>query len=134
MRRIEEIIVHCSAADFTHGLKDIDYWHKKKRWAGCGYHYVINNYTPPFLEIGRRIDQKGAHTYGRNDFSIGICVCGEYQFQPEQFRILTKLLKNLVSIFNLEKDDIVPHRMYNHKKTCPNFELETVLNKYWGIV
>ena len=42
MRKITEIIVHCSATaegqDFR--AADIDRWHRQKGWNGIGYHYV----------------------------------------------------------------------------------------------
>ena len=43
MRRITEIIIHCSATpegkDFT--VDDIRRWHLARNFADIGYHYVI---------------------------------------------------------------------------------------------
>ena len=43
MRKIKEIIVHCSATaegkDFC--AKDIDLWHRAQGWDCIGYHYVV---------------------------------------------------------------------------------------------
>ena len=43
MRKIDSIIVHCSATkagqDFT--AADIDRWHRERGFNGIGYHYVI---------------------------------------------------------------------------------------------
>ena len=44
MRKIDSIIVHCSATkagqDFT--AADIDRWHRERGFNGIGYHYVIS--------------------------------------------------------------------------------------------
>ena len=76
MREITEIIIHCSATkegmDFR--AKDIDAWHKAKGWAGIGYHFVID--LDGTIEQGRPINQVGAHCYGHNKNSIGVCYIG----------------------------------------------------------
>ena len=42
MRKITEIIIHCSATtegkDFT--VEDIDRWHRQRGFNGIGYHFV----------------------------------------------------------------------------------------------
>ena len=43
MRKIDSIIIHCSATkvgqDFT--AADIDRWHRERGFNGIGYHYVV---------------------------------------------------------------------------------------------
>ena len=43
MRKIDSIIIHCSATkvgqDFT--AADIDRWHRERGFNGLGYHYVV---------------------------------------------------------------------------------------------
>lgn len=43
MRKITEIIIHCSATtedkDFT--VEDIDRWHRQRGFSGVGYHFII---------------------------------------------------------------------------------------------
>ncbi|UKK48496.1 N-acetylmuramoyl-L-alanine amidase [Prevotella sp. E9-3] len=44
MRRIDRIIVHCTATpEGRHvTVKDVDSWHRDRGWAnGIGYHYLI---------------------------------------------------------------------------------------------
>ena len=76
MRKITEIIVHCSATregqPFT--VKDIDRWHRARKWNGCGYHYVIT--LDGQIQEGRKIEVPGAHVAGHNANSIGICYIG----------------------------------------------------------
>ena len=76
MRKIDSIIVHCSATkagqDFT--AADIDRWHRERGFNGIGYHYVIR--LDGRLEKGREIDLAGAHCKGWNERSVGICYIG----------------------------------------------------------
>lgn len=55
MRKIDSIIVHCSATkagqDFT--AADIDRWHRERGFNGIGYHYVIR--LDGRLEKGRKL-------------------------------------------------------------------------------
>lgn len=73
---VKYLIVHCSAtmADRDFKAKDIDAWHREKGWAGIGYHYVID--LDGTIEKGRPETKAGAHCYGKNSCSIGICYIG----------------------------------------------------------
>ena len=76
MRKITEIIIHCSATtegkDFT--VEDIDRWHRQRGFNGIGYHFVI--YRDGSIHAGRSKRQIGAHCKGHNTISIGICYIG----------------------------------------------------------
>ena len=76
MRRITEIIVHCSATRegkyFT--AEDIDRWHKAQGFACIGYHFVVR--TDGRIEMGRSIERVGAHCKGHNGTSVGVCYVG----------------------------------------------------------
>lgn len=76
MRHIDLIVVHCSAtrssADI--GAREINQWHKDRGWSGIGYHYVIRR--AGVIESGRAEAKIGAHAYGHNRHSIGICLIG----------------------------------------------------------
>ncbi|MDR2038634.1 MAG: N-acetylmuramoyl-L-alanine amidase [Bacteroidales bacterium] len=76
MRKINKIILHCSATkegqSFT--AKDIDQWHKQRGWKSIGYHYVI--LIDGTVQPGRPESETGAHTVGQNSHSIGICYIG----------------------------------------------------------
>lgn len=76
MRKIDDIILHCSATpegkDFS--VADIDRWHREKGWDGIGYHYVV--YRDGSVHVGRNIAKAGAHCSGHNAHSIGVCYIG----------------------------------------------------------
>ena len=76
MRKINQIIVHCSATpegkDFT--VQQIDAWHRQRGFRCIGYHYVI--YRDGSVHRGRPEDRVGAHCTGHNAHSIGVCYIG----------------------------------------------------------
>lgn len=76
MRRIDEIIIHCSDSPEGRNDKaeDIRKWHKQRGFSDIGYHYVID--LDGTVEKGRPIEQAGAHCTGHNRNSIGICYIG----------------------------------------------------------
>lgn len=77
MRKINEIIIHCSATpegkDYT--VEQIRDWHVKGNgWQDIGYHLVI--YRDGSVHHGRPLAVAGAHCKGHNANSIGICYIG----------------------------------------------------------
>jgi N-acetyl-anhydromuramyl-L-alanine amidase AmpD len=76
MRKINKIILHCSATKegqhFT--TADIERWHKQRGFRMIGYHFVI--YLDGSVHKGRDISEMGAHVTGQNSDSIGICYIG----------------------------------------------------------
>jgi N-acetylmuramoyl-L-alanine amidase len=129
MREIREIIIHCSATpenkSFT--AKDIDTWHRQRGYNGIGYHYVIR--LDGSIENGRGLEQIGAHAYGHNAFSIGICYIGGCDEKmnpkdtrtPEQTVSLIKLLQVLRQKY--PKAKIIGHNEISDK-ACPSFDVQ----------
>lgn len=76
MRKISEIIVHCSATargrEFT--ASDIRRWHLQRGFRDIGYHYVVR--LDGTVETGRPVKAVGAHCLGHNAWSIGVCYVG----------------------------------------------------------
>lgn len=76
MRRIDEIIIHCTDTPWNKDFHatDIDDWHCERGFDGIGYHYVIT--LDGTVELGRPLEKRGAHCLGHNLRSIGICYVG----------------------------------------------------------
>ena len=76
MRKINKIIIHCSATKEGEDISAavIDRWHRDRGWSGIGYHYVVS--LNGNIEYGRPIDKQGAHVKDHNKGSIGICYIG----------------------------------------------------------
>ena len=122
---IKFLVVHCSDTPNTENLnaKDIHKMHIGFGWDGIGYHKVI--LRNGILEAGRPEYWQGAHAYGYNDKSLGVCLIGKDKFTSIQFKTLENLLNSWKSRYPNAK--IVGHRdITNSEKTCPNFDV-----KHW---
>jgi N-acetylmuramoyl-L-alanine amidase len=128
--QVRFIVIHCSASP-PHAKVNaevIDKWHRQRGFRRIGYHYVINR--DGVVELGRMLDEAGAHAYGYNDCSVGICLVGgvnragkaENNFTPEQFESLKRKLEELLPKF--PKAEILGHRdLPGVKKDCPSFDV-----------
>lgn len=142
MRRVNKIIVHCSASDEPKDddFERLDRFHsappsKMFNWGRyrvpgrnfycCGYHYVITK--DGTVHTGRPIHRMGAHCLGHNADSIGVCVTGDTVFSVDQFGALHRLLSALMAKYGLDKSKVYPHYYFNKLKTCPNFDLQIIL-------
>lgn len=131
MRTINEIIIHCSGTPISKEVSadDINHYHKSKGWDCIGYHYYIRRNGA--IEPGRPIAKVGAHCYGHNRNTIGVCYEGGLTYvgntpqevdtrTPEQVRSLYLLLTTLLHAFpTIQK--ISGHRDY-FNKACPCFD------------
>ena len=131
MKNINKIIVHCSASGPYTTYEDIDRWHCSRGWSSCGYHFVIEHKGQ--VRVGRPITQQGAHCYGENHDSIGICLVGGKDGKGNLHRFSDKQLESLELVitgilYSLGPLDIYGHRDFNPNKECPCFDVKEVLN------
>lgn len=135
MRAINEIIIHCSASDSRfYDFPAIKKDHVKNRgWQDIGYHLGVD--YEGRVHFLRPIEKPGAHTQGRNAYSVGICLLGYERLKARdswallQFEALARLLKFLMPIWGLTLDDVNPHSKYSNKE-CPAFDLDWFKQKY----
>ena len=129
-RRIELIVVHCSATrcDSPTPLEAIIAWHQARGFVTIGYHYYITR--DGNVHAGRPLHQEGAHAAGYNRYSIGVCYEGGLlpdgtpadTRTPEQKDSLQKLLQRLKEDY--PEAQIVGHRdLPGVKKECPCYEV-----------
>ena len=71
----ERIILHHADAKNC-SAEDIHRWHLSNGWAGAGYHFLVRKDGKVYRL--RPEDKVGAHAYGSNNNSIGICFEGDY--------------------------------------------------------
>lgn len=78
----ERIILHHAAAESC-TAEDIHRWHLNNGWSGAGYHFFVRKNGEIYRL--RPEDKVGAHAYGSNYNSIGICAEGnfEHETMPE---------------------------------------------------
>ncbi len=125
--QVKYIVIHCSDDKFKlHNAFDIHKLHLSFGWDGIGYHRVIKRNG--VIEHGRPEFWIGAHVYGHNDNSLGICLIGKDKFTKNQFLSL----KTLIIKWKKKYPDaeILGHSNFsNTKKTCPNFDVKSWLKK-----
>lgn len=129
MRRITMIVLHCSGVmpNVHQDISVVDNYHRSKGWKGVGYHFYVRR--DGTVEIGRRLEEVGAHCVGHNKYSIGICYEGglnsaaqaEDTRTPQQVRELRKLVERMHAYF--PNAIIVGHHDLNPTKPCPCFDV-----------
>lgn len=109
------ILHHAAATSCT--VEDIHGWHLAKGWNGIGYHFFVRK--DGSIYDGRPINAVGAHTYGKNSVSVGVCFEGNLESE-----VMTETQRNaglwLVN-WLLEKypaADIKKHSDFN-ATACP---------------
>lgn len=127
MRKIDKIIVHCTATaeGKDYHVADVDKWHKQKGWKGIGYHYLVT--LDGTIERGRPENEIGAHCTGQNKNSIGICYVGGLDKNGKakdtrteaQKKTLLELIVALIIKYPQAK--IYGHRDFANKD-CPCFD------------
>lgn len=77
IRKETRYIVLHHAADPTCSVEDVHAWHLAKGWNGIGYHFFVRK--DGSIWTGRPINTVGAHAYGVNSQSVGICFEGNFE-------------------------------------------------------
>ena len=124
----QRIILHHAAAQNC-SAEDIHRWHLNNGWSGAGYHFLVRKDGKVYRL--RPEDKVGAHAYGANYNSLGICFEGDYmketmpKAQIKAGRELVEYLKNKYSISKIEE----------HKDVCStncpgdNFPFEQIIGE-----
>ncbi len=121
---VEYIIIHHSSRNFDCPLF-IKLRHKYLRgWSDTGYHFIIGNgILCKDGEVYRARSTKyvGAHAYGYNKKSIGICLIGNFDSNTptdKQYQSLISLIRSLQIDFKINK--VIGHIETGlSKKSCP---------------
>ena len=129
MRKINKIIIHCSATKEGNKIiaATIYRWHKDRGWSGIGYHYVVS--LNGNIEYGRPIDKQGAHVKNHNKGSIGICYIGglDDYLNPKDTRTQEQkesLLDLIKTLKRLNPGATVHGHNEFAAKACPCFNVE----------
>ncbi|WP_297644099.1 N-acetylmuramoyl-L-alanine amidase [uncultured Bacteroides sp.] len=147
MRKIDYIIIHCSATREGHILTPaaLDLEHRRRGFRMTGYHYYIRRDGTTVST--RPLELVGAHVQGYNKHSIGICYEGGLDAQgcpkdtrtPEQRTALRLLVARLLRRFRgnvriCGHRDLSPDlngngvlEPWEWVKECPCFDVATEL-------
>lgn len=124
------IVLHTAAFRGKANAKIITQWHLENGWETIGYHYVITGSMfddTASIELGRPLHYHGAHAYGFNRKSIGICVTGHgdhIEWTDIQLQLLSSLVSDLMNAYNIPLKNVIGHRdtpweKLKRNKTCP---------------
>ena len=120
---IKLLVIHCSNTPDQKdiGASEIHQMHLNFGWDGIGYHKIIRRNGQ--IENGRPEFWIGAHVYGKNNQSLGVCLIGTDIFTDEQYLALSSVLIDWKKKFPTA--EIKGHyEAINTKKTCPNFDVK----------
>lgn len=104
-------------------------------WNDTGYHFIICNgviSSNGKIFKARSTDYVGAHSYGYNRRSLGICLIGNFdRCSPtfRQYRSLIKLINLLKNEFGISAENVLGHNeTVGCLKTCPgkNLSMERI--------
>ena len=135
MRKIDKIIVHCTATreGLKYNVEDVRRWHVQGNgWKDIGYHYLIG--IDGECWKGRDESVVGAHVSGFNKYSIGVCYVGglDVTGKPKDTRTQKQkqtmyfLLKELKSRY--PNAVILGHHDLFNGKACPCFDAKLEYN------
>lgn len=129
MRRIDKIILHCTATPEGRGVTvdEIAAWHRRRGFNGVGYHFVV--YLDGTVHAGRPLELVGAHTEGQNANSVGVCYVGglDRGMKPKDTRTTEQkaALEKLVAVL---KERFKGATVHGHNefanKACPCFDVK----------
>lgn len=129
MRKIEMIVIHCSATrcDRNFPVESLEACHKARGFNGIGYHFYVTRDGK--LHFTRPEDTPGAHARHYNTHSIGICYEGGLDEQGKPADTRTEAQKfTLLALLTSLKADYPEARILGHrdlpwvKKACPCFD------------
>ena len=101
----ERIILHHADAKNC-SAEDIHRWHLGNGWSGAGYHFLVKKDGKVYRL--RPEDKVGAHAYGSNYNSLGVCFEGNFmeedmpEAQKEAGKELVAYLKNKYNITTVQ--------------------------------
>ena len=139
MRKIDSIVVHCSATrpewmaseGINEQLKEIDRWHRDRGFDMIGYSYLVSRNGE--VVQGRPLEKTPAAQKGHNTGSIAICLIGGFgsdaddlateHYTPVQLARAYSLIRELQEQFNVKNDNVIGHNRVS-TKACPGFRVQ----------
>lgn len=128
MRKIEELIWHCTATPEgrEHTVAEITAWHKARGFDTIGYHKVVH--LDGSVSDGRPEATVGAHVAGHNAGTIGYVYVGgcDKDMKPKDTRTaaqkatMLRLTREAIAKYSIKK--VTGHNQYA-AKACPSFDV-----------
>lgn len=112
------VVHHTGMRDMDMTVAEIHDLHvNRNKWSGIGYHFLIHK--DGYIERGRPENAQGAHALSNNEFTVGICVIGNYDIgvpTKEQIISAEQLMAALCDKYKFEPSDTT---IFGHRDLCP---------------
>lgn len=128
MRKIDMIVIHCSAtrADVPLSPRQLEEMRRKRGFDGCGYHYYVKRDGE--ICTMRPVDRPGAHAKGYNQHSIGVCYEGGLDEQGRPADTRTELQKRSLRVLvRVLAMDFQTRRIVGHRDLSPDLDGDGVI-------
>lgn len=125
--KTDRVILHHAESSVC-SAEDIHRWHKQKGWSGAGYHFLVRKDGSIYRM--RPEDKVGAHAYGSNYNSIGICAEGKYM--EEEMPVAQK--NSIIELVRYLEDKYGIDTIQGHREVCAtscpgdNYPFEEIVN------
>lgn len=124
--KTDTIVLHHRAGDGD--VEGVDRIHKNNDWTCIGYHFYVRK--DGSIYRGRQEDTVGAHAYGYNNTSIGICAEGNFEnetMSEAQKQSLKELVAYIKEKYGISK--VVKHNDLGNT-ACPgkNYPFDEIAN------
>lgn len=120
-REVNLIVVHCSATRVDRDItaRDIDSFHRVRGFSSWGYHYYVRK--DGSIEKMRDESEPGAHAYGHNRDSIGLCYEGglDVNGRPADTRTAAQK-RTLVALLRSLRADYPGARIVGYRDLSPD--------------
>ena len=133
-KRSKTDTIYLHHAVYNGPVEDIDRMHKNNGWTCIGYHFYVRK--DGSIYRGRREDTVGAHAYGYNSTSIGICAEGNFEID-----IMSEAQKNsIIELVNYLKQKYGVSKVLRHKDVnataCPgkNYPFNEIVNGKTSVI
>ena len=136
LEQVTNIIVHHSSrvemtAEACHEFHQIE-----RGWSGIGYNFFIEKDGTIVEGRGHHV---GAHAYGYNRTSIGVCLTGDFDIETPtyaQWTAFLQLCDHLMDMYQVQSSQVIGQReLEGFQKSCPGIlfnldEMRKQINEY----
>jgi len=102
----------------------------KHKYIDIGYHAGIELVNDQHeILMGRMWDKQGAHTFGQNEGSLGLCFVGNYdEREPsdEMYKKGAEIIRLWMKLYHIDILDIYRHHDFATYKTCPGLQFDII--------
>ena len=136
MRKINKIVVHCTATQQSISIQSIiNYWKEVKKWKNAGYHYIVDKNGIITQLLNDEEIANGASGYNINSIHVAYIggLCKDNKLIDTRTLLQKYNLEKIIEHLSKKYPDayILGHyQLPNVKKACPCFDAEKEYSIY----